>query len=74
MGWSMSTSLETGFVLDALEMARASRKPAPGLLHHSDRGVQYAAQDFERVLARLEAVPSMSRKGDCWDKAVVERE
>ena len=53
-------------------MARNSRTPAAGLLHHSDRGVQYAALDFQRALARLEAVQSMSRKGDCWDNAVVE--
>ena len=72
VGWSMSDSLESKLVLDALEMARNSRTPAVGLLHHSDRGVQYAAFDFQRALARLEAVQSMSRKGDCWDNAVVE--
>jgi putative transposase len=72
VGWSMSESLESKLVLDALEMARNSRTPAAGLLHHSDRGVQYAALDFQRALARLEAVQSMSRKGDCWDNAVVE--
>ena len=72
VGWSMSESLESKLVLDALEMARNSRNPAAGLLHHSDRGVQYAALDFQRALARLEAVQSMSRKGDCWDNAVVE--
>jgi putative transposase len=72
VGWSMSDSLESKLVLDALEMARNSRTPAAGLLHHSDRGVQYAAFDFQRALARLEAVQSMSRKGDCWDNAVVE--
>lgn len=72
VGWSMSASLETGFVLDALSMAWVSRKPSPGLVHHSDRGVQYAARDFQRALERLRAVASMSRKGDCWDNAVVE--
>jgi putative transposase len=72
VGWSMSESLESKLVLDALEMARNLRKPAAGLLHHSDRGVQYAALDFQRALARLEAIQSMSRKGDCWDNAVVE--
>lgn len=72
VGWSMNESLESKLVLDALEMARNSRRPSAGLLHHSDRGVQYAAFDFQRVLARLEAVQSMSRKGDCWDNAVVE--
>ena len=72
VGWSMSESLESKLVLDALEMARVSRNPGAGLLHHSDRGVQYAAQDFQRALARLEAIPSMSRKGNCWDNAVAE--
>lgn len=72
VGWSMGDSLASGLVVDALEMARGSREPGAGLLHHSDRGVQYAAADFQRALARLEAVPSMSRKGDCWDNAVVE--
>lgn len=72
VGWSMSDSLESKLVLDALEMARNSRTPAAGLLHHSDRGVQYAAYDFQQALGRLEAVQSMSRKGDCWDNAVVE--
>ena len=73
VGWSMSESLESKLVLDALEMARVSRNPSAGLLHHSDRGVQYAVQDFQRALARLEAIPSMSRKGNCWDNAVAER-
>ena len=72
VGWSMGESLESKLVLDALEMARNSRTPAAGLLHHSDRGVQYAALDFQRALVRLEVVQSMSRKGDCWDNAVVE--
>ena len=72
VGWSMSESLESKLVLDSLEMARVSRNPLAGLLHHSDRGVQYAALDFQRALVRLEAVQSMSRKGDCWDNAVVE--
>ena len=72
IGWSMNESLESRLVLDALEMARISRNPSAGLLHHSDRGVQYAAQDFQRALERLKAIPSMSRKGNCWDNAVVE--
>ena len=67
IGWSMNESLESKLVLDALEMARILRNPSAGLVHHSDRGVQYAAQDFQRALERLKAVPSMSRKGNCWD-------
>ena len=69
VGWSIGESLETKLVLDALEMARVSRKPNAGLLHHSDRGVQYAAHDFQRALERLKAIASMSRKGNCWDNA-----
>lgn len=72
VGWAVGDSLESKLVLDALEMARNLRNPAAGLLHHSDRGVQYAARDFQRALVRLEAAQSMSRKGDCWDNAVVE--
>ena len=73
VGWSIGESLETKLVLDALEMARVSRKPNAGLLHHSDRGVQYAAHDFQRALERLKAIASMSRKGNCWDNAMMER-
>ena len=72
IGWAFSERLEASIAVQALEMARVSRKPSAGLLHHSDRGVQYAAQDFQRALERLKAEPSMSRKGNCWDNAVVE--
>ena len=72
IGWSMSQSLETKVVLDALEMARSSRNPRAGLLHHSDRGVQYAAGVHRLALEKFGAISSMSRKGNCWDNAVVE--
>jgi len=72
VGYAMGDSLETGLVLGAFGMARAWRKPAPGLLCHSDRGVQYASVAFRRELSVVGAVQSMSRKGDCWDNAVVE--
>lgn len=72
VGWSIHDSLETKIVLDALEMARAARRPGAGLLHHSDRGSQYASHDFQAALQRLAAVSSMSRKGDCWDNAMCE--
>jgi len=58
--------------VDALEMALRRRRPAAGLLHHSDRGSQYAAEAFRDALTAGRAVPSMSRKGDCWDNAVAE--
>ena len=72
VGWAMSEHLTTALPLAALEMARQSRRPPPGLLHHSDRGSQYASGRYQRVLASMGALPSMSRIGNCWDNAVVE--
>jgi putative transposase len=74
VGWAFSNSLETKLVLDALEMARKKRKPSAdgGLLHHSDRGAQYASLEYRQALAALKATCSMSRKGNCWDNAVME--
>jgi putative transposase len=68
----MHTTLEQGLTHAALRMAVARRCPAPGLLHHSDRGVQYAANDYQALLAAHAITPSMSRKGNCYDNAVVE--
>lgn len=72
VGWSMSESLKAGVAINALEMAIAARNPAPGLIHHSDRGVQYACGDYQKVIKRTGMRPSMSRKGDCWDNSVAE--
>ena len=72
VGWSMSQSLRSQIAIDALEMAIAARNPAPGLIHHSDRGVQYACGDYQKVIRRAKMRPSMSRKGDCWDNSVAE--
>jgi len=72
VGWSMRHTLDTGLVLDALEMALAERRPPHGLMHHSDRGSQYASHEYRQVLAERGISCSMSRKGDCWDNAVVE--
>jgi putative transposase len=72
VGWSMQPYLDRRLVLAALQMAIATRRPAPGLVHHSDRGVQYACDEYQRALADAEIVASMSRKADCWDNAVVE--
>ena len=72
VGWAVSDSLERQIALDALAMALQSRNPAPGLVHHSDRGSQYASADYQRVLKDWGIVCSMSRKGDCWDNAVAE--
>ena len=72
VGWSMGSRLTRHLALDALEMAVGRRRPGPGLIHHSDRGVQYACGDFQKLLKRHGMVPSMSRKGDPYDNAVAE--
>jgi putative transposase len=72
VGWAVDTQLTAALPRRALERAIAARRPAPGLLHHSDRGIQYAAAAYQQVLARHGMIPSMSRRGDCWDNAVVE--
>jgi transposase InsO family protein len=72
VGWSMSDIIDSALVQDALRMALLHRRPEAGLLHHSDRGVQYAAEGFQELLKANEIVCSMSRKGNCWDNAVVE--
>ena len=72
VGWAMSERITDDLTLDALAMALARRRPPPGLLHHSDRGSQYASGDYQEVLAQHGIVCSMSRRGDCWDNAVAE--
>ena len=72
VGWSMADHLRTELCLDALGMALRSRKPGDGLIHHSDRGVQYASGDYAGVLREHDVRVSMSRKGDCYDNAVME--
>jgi putative transposase len=72
VGWSMGTQLSGQLTTEALQMALRRRKPAAGLLHHSDRGVQYAAREYQRVLSEHQIDCSMSRKGNCWDNACVE--
>jgi transposase InsO family protein len=72
VGWSMSGSLAQDFVLDAFRMAVQARRPSPGLLHHSDRGSQYAGYAHRALLIQGQVVMSMSRKANCWDNAVLE--
>ena len=72
VGWSMRETLHTEIALEALSMAVECRRPAPGLIHHSDRGIQYAAEAYRSALATSGITPSMSRKGDCWDNAPME--
>jgi transposase InsO family protein len=72
VGWSMADHMRTDLVSDALSMAIVHRSPHPGLLHHSDRGVQYASDDYQYLLQSHGMESSMSRKGDCWDNACME--
>ena len=72
VGWAMSDRMTEQLAIDALQMALRARRPASGMVHHSDRGSQYCSHAYRRVLASWGAVCSMSRKGDCWDNAVAE--
>jgi len=72
IGWAMGDSLATPLPLAALDMALTHRRPPPGLLHHSDRGVQYASQTYRQVLTQAGAVSSMSRRANCYDNAMME--
>jgi transposase InsO family protein len=72
VGWSMAERLASPLVRDALQMALQQRRPPAGLLHHSDRGSQYAAGDYQELLTKNGIICSMSRRGNCWDNAPVE--
>lgn len=74
VGWKVSTSATAGFVLDALEQAIHARRPGPedGLIHHSDRGVQYLAMNYTQRLAEANLVPSVGSVGDSYDNALAE--
>ena len=72
VGWSMSHSMESRLVVDAMEMAVQREHPGPGLVAHSDRGVQYASDHYQQLLAKHDITCSMSRKGNCWDNAPME--
>lgn len=71
-GWSMDERMKSDLVASALRMAYERRNPGAGLLHHSDRGSQYACQDYQELLKAYGMQGSMSRKGDCWDNAPME--
>ena len=72
VGWSIKPRMTADIVMDALTMAWFRRQPAPGLMHHSDRGSQYASHAFQARLQEYGMVCSMSRKGNCWDNAPTE--
>jgi putative transposase len=69
----VAPSMPAGLVCAALQMAVIQRNPVPGLIVHSDRGAQYASAGHQRLLAKHGLVGRMSRKGNCWDNAVMER-
>lgn len=72
VGWSLANHMKTQLVLSALRMALGHRVPESGMVHHSDRGVQYASKEYRKVLKEHGIRCSMSRKGNCWDNAVSE--
>src|SRR5213080_2575455 len=72
VGWALDQTLATRLPLTALEQAIAERHPPPGLVHHSDRGVQYAAGDYVRILRKHQMIPSMSRPANPYDNASCE--
>jgi len=73
VGWAMDAMFDAALVERALSMAVTQRKPGAGLLHHSDRGCQYTSEAYQRFLKEQNIQVSMSRKGNCWDNAVMER-
>ena len=72
IGWAMRHTIDAGLARDALVMALRARRPRPGVVHHTDRGSQYAAGAYRALLAAHGMTCSMSRPGDCWDNAVAE--
>jgi putative transposase len=72
VGWAAGPTLHVSLVLAALAQAKRNRRPPPGLLHHSDQGVQYACNDYREALAAAKMICSMSRRGNCYDNAAME--
>jgi putative transposase len=73
VGWAIARHMRGELISDALRMALGRRRPDRGLMHHSDRGSQYASADYQAALKSAGIIISMSRKGNCWDNAVMER-
>ena len=72
VGWSLHDNLRAELAVAALRQALCRRRPRPGMLHHSDQGVQYASFRYQKVLAQNHIIPSMSRRGNCYDNAAME--
>ena len=73
VGWAIDEHMKASLCIQALQMAYWRKKPASGLLHHSDKGVQYASADYRQQLKEMGMIQSMSAKGDCWDNSPTER-
>ncbi len=73
VGWALAEHMRTELVINALEMGLGRRRPSRGLLHHSDQGSQYASREYRQALAEHGLIASMSRRGNGWDNAVMER-
>ncbi len=72
VGWAAANHMRASLAADALRMALGRHRPPPGLVHHTDRGSQYASAEYQALLASHGIICSMSRSGDCWDNAVAE--
>jgi transposase InsO family protein len=72
VGWAVEALLDSNIAVNALQMALRNRRPPRGLIHHSDRGTQYASDQYRQILAKHGIICSMSRTRDCWDNAVAE--
>lgn len=72
VGWAMGRQQNRQLIIDALTMAIEHRRPTPGLVHHTDQGILYATSAYRAILTQQRMIPSMSRKGDCYDNAVAE--
>ena len=72
VGWQTAASLESALIVDAARRALASRQPEPGLIYHSDQGCQYASRDCRELLSAAGVQQSMSRRGNCYDNALIE--
>ncbi len=72
VGWSIQNHMRKELVIESLQMAISRRSPPEGLMFHSDQGVQYASKDFQELVKEKKMIPSMNRKGNCWDNAPAE--
>ncbi len=72
VGWAISNRMKQNLALRAVNMAVALRRPPPGCIHHTDRGSQYCAHDYQKLLREHDLTPSMSGKGNCYDNSAVE--